>query len=988
MLLKHTPAPHIFIFEMEMFKKFFMQDKNVNKMYIIVRRFVSVNFFDRSAVNRFLILLFVFISAFPSLASAASKSDWLVLIYMSGGVAESSVGNATADISEIIDAQIDPSRVRVVIQTGGAKKWHLFNIPSGTVERYTVEHGKLINIDSIASQSMGDYSTLSDFLKFSNYHYEADHTMLIIWDHSTSGFLDGVARDEIYNDSLTPKELSSALADGVSGLKANQYDIIMADADNMATIDAIATLQPFTRLFIANEKIGPWLAWDYTTWLYRLSHEQIMSAEDLARMMIASYMLSCSENDYADISISLIDMLNAKNLLLDYNRLGCALTSNLQRGIITKAEVDRAAVNASLFGYGILQRNEKRKLGDLVDFKEFYTALSEHFPLEVSRLDEDMKKAVNVFARISYTYGNGISMYYPLSSVLFNSEKSHEIFSSVSANGYRSFMLLSSVAGDNFLNQRDLFELIRDSAKNYKIAYDRAENVSTGDEFENDYPYVHPKISSDDMKNPSSQTADSGSGIGSSSSGSEESSNTADLKPDENKQPRSSGSDGSSSSSVSAGEKTDPERINPEGLQTGGSSADGQSEECVYESRAISPISSILRYGFIEEDEAKILQDKVEFLDYGSSDDAADTEFLVIESTTDACVMPKDSALFEGGDTGRRTIGKKKQQLNEKKRRELNQKYAVKEIDFETYAGSLCRYVDKSASFAAVTFCNFIKNSGQNYDIPDNFKLPVVTYDDKSTGIVIDPKFVRNISDVNLQIGMIHYADAKIPDDRTYVVNLGTDDQLSYDWKKGEIKDTMNGALITIDNHLLPAVVIASTKDFVSYAAKVRVNHRDTLLFFIHDLLSNNFRIVCYFLVDYESAPHLMEAKLKSGDLISYTLPVYYPVAADAGRDGGKDSSDSSGEYSFVSGAISVHIDYNNEQGIGRRKIFKDPVFFRYEASDSRGNRFYSDYQLVQWNIEGERHPAKDDAKEILESWVKYMKSEEEKRKTEQNSEN
>lgn len=941
----------------------------------------------------------LFFSVFPVTASASVRSDWLVLIYMTGGVAESSVGNATADIAEILDSQVDSSRVRVVIQTGGTKNWQLFNIPSGTVERYTVEEGRLVNIDSVPGQSMGASETLSDFLRFANLHYEAEHTMLIFWDHNTSGILEGVAKDEIFDDSLTLDELSRALAAGAADLPSKQYDIVMIDGDNTSTIDTVAYLQPVTRFFIGNEKIGPWMAWDYTAWLYRLSQDPALSAEELARLMITLYMLACTDQDYSDISVSLIDMTKAKSLLLNYNRLGCAITSNLQRGIITKAEIDRIALAASLYGNGPRLMNEKKLVGELVDFRQFFTGFSEHFPLETAMLDEDMKRAVTVFAKLAYTYGNGVSMYYPLSSVIFDADDSHELFRRVASVGYRSFMLLGNVTADTFLNRRDLFDLVHDAAKNYKISRDLAENVSTGEEFEADYPYVYPRISSEEIKLPSSYSGSDGSGAVKTGNQPEDGSQEQ-KHPDQGEKnekqvqlsERNTPKEESVSSSVSEdAESADILQTEPVSDSNCSSTklASGDHSDCIYSATGISPIFNPFNYSFIDEDEAKVLQEKVEILDSGETDD---TEFLVIENTTDACVIPKTSELYGNGKIEKMTVGKKKRQLNSRKRHELNQKYSVKEIDFDTYADSLCRYVDNSASFADITFCNY--RNKPSSALSEQFKLPVTVYDDKSTGISIDPADLRNVSSVSLQIGLIHNADPKKEDDRDYIAVLGTDDRLISDWKKGEFRDRQTGTLIKFDDHILPAVLIASTGEFDSYASRIRVNHRDALLFFIHDLVSDKFRIEGYFLADMEMSPHLMMSKLKPGDYISYSIPVYFPVTeseekkekafaeensenADSDERGSGNVSDvpTSGKYKFVSSIINVRIEYTNEQVIARGKPLRDPLIFRYVVTDSTGGKFYSDYQTAVWN-DGVREIPEGRTEEILKAWTEFLKSE------------
>lgn len=73
--------------------------------------------------------------------------------------------------------------------------------------------------DSVPSASMGEASTLADFLDFCSTNYPADHTAVIFWDHG-SGSASGVSFDEIYDyDSLTLDEIYNAFASGLRALR-------------------------------------------------------------------------------------------------------------------------------------------------------------------------------------------------------------------------------------------------------------------------------------------------------------------------------------------------------------------------------------------------------------------------------------------------------------------------------------------------------------------------------------------------------------------------------------------------------------------------------------------------------------------------------------------------------------------------------------------------------------------------------------------------
>lgn len=68
-----------------------------------------------------------------SAAPKAQKADWAVCIYMCGTDLESGQGSATLDLLEMLMADI-PDNVKLMVMTGGTKKWNPSNTPERLVE--------------------------------------------------------------------------------------------------------------------------------------------------------------------------------------------------------------------------------------------------------------------------------------------------------------------------------------------------------------------------------------------------------------------------------------------------------------------------------------------------------------------------------------------------------------------------------------------------------------------------------------------------------------------------------------------------------------------------------------------------------------------------------------------------------------------------------------------------------------------------------------
>ena len=77
------------------------------------------------------VLLLVF--ACPAVARAAET--WAVYWYLCGSNLESEDGAASADLAELLKARL-PDNVKVIIQTGGASKWHRPGISPKHISRY------------------------------------------------------------------------------------------------------------------------------------------------------------------------------------------------------------------------------------------------------------------------------------------------------------------------------------------------------------------------------------------------------------------------------------------------------------------------------------------------------------------------------------------------------------------------------------------------------------------------------------------------------------------------------------------------------------------------------------------------------------------------------------------------------------------------------------------------------------------------------------
>ena len=131
---------------------------------------------------------------------------------MSGSDLESEDGSATADIQEMLRANIPADgSLSVLVQTGGAKKWQLDGHPEKKNCLYRISGDDCQLLEATRRRSMGDPDSLSAFLEYGRKNYPADRYVLVLWGHG-DGPTGGVCFDELFDDdSLMLDEIAFAL---------------------------------------------------------------------------------------------------------------------------------------------------------------------------------------------------------------------------------------------------------------------------------------------------------------------------------------------------------------------------------------------------------------------------------------------------------------------------------------------------------------------------------------------------------------------------------------------------------------------------------------------------------------------------------------------------------------------------------------------------------------------------------------------------------
>ena len=238
----------------------------------------------------------------------SSARSATVMIYMNGSDLETKAGQASIDLSEMIDSGVGKN-VNVIIQTMGTKKWQDYDISSKTSQIYKVNRGELELVkDDMGQLDCTKAGTLSDFIAFGKKNYPADRYMLIFWDHG-GGPVYGFGYDEWQKDfeSLTLDEIQEALKNNTDV----RFDIIGMDCCIMANLETCYVLAPFCKYAVLSEDFESGLGWSYANWMKLLEKNPGISTPLLGKKIIDA-MIDANENDGEEGGSSTMVLVNER----------------------------------------------------------------------------------------------------------------------------------------------------------------------------------------------------------------------------------------------------------------------------------------------------------------------------------------------------------------------------------------------------------------------------------------------------------------------------------------------------------------------------------------------------------------------------------------------------------------------------------------------------------------------------------------------------
>ncbi len=241
----------------------------------------------------------------PPVPASNSGNTWTVMMYEDADdqVLEQDVFTDLNEAERVgssknvnIVAQID--RFRGAFQGDG--NWT-------SARRYYVTQDNDLNhiasqmVQDLGEADMSSGQTLVDFVQWAAKSYPADHYVLILSDHGMGwpgGWSDpapggsdnsGVPLTRRIGKNLYLMELDQALQQARTQAGIAKFDIIGLDACLMSQLEVMAALQPHASYAVASEETEPAIGWAYAGFLGGLVQNPDMSAADLSKLIVQSY---------------------------------------------------------------------------------------------------------------------------------------------------------------------------------------------------------------------------------------------------------------------------------------------------------------------------------------------------------------------------------------------------------------------------------------------------------------------------------------------------------------------------------------------------------------------------------------------------------------------------------------------------------------------------------------------------------------------------
>ncbi|MBO4903279.1 MAG: hypothetical protein J5518_10835 [Lachnospiraceae bacterium] len=321
-------------------------------------------------------------------------------------------GAATADLEEITSGRWS-DRIRVVIQTGGARKWDNDMINPNRTQRFLYHNGRMKEVYNAALEESSDPDTLAGFIDFCDKEYPSDHRMLVLWNHGGGPF--GYGCDSIYGGMMSLDDIRTALESVYEPDAENApFDVIGFDACLMSTIEVTHALYGFVDYLCVSEEVEPGDGWDYGPWLQAMTDDPSIHpakvGQNIADSFIDYYMLQGIHNGghFTSVTFSVIDTNKAEELYQAYSAFAQTLLKDAADDLSVLAYSGRCANRSTRYA------GEAHDILNTIDLGNYVDLMIDEYPEECSAIRSLIDEAVLYHRQNgSCADSTGIAVYYP-----------------------------------------------------------------------------------------------------------------------------------------------------------------------------------------------------------------------------------------------------------------------------------------------------------------------------------------------------------------------------------------------------------------------------------------------------------------------------------------------------------------------------------------------------------------------------------------------
>lgn len=247
---------------------------------------------------------FVVLSLGGMARAAISQSEFVLLIYMNGSNLESESKLATHNIRDMLWAgtsEVSDDNLTILLLMGGTRRWHLDeDMPGQSLSSDSITYARITRdgfrkIRSLSNRSIGNSSTLTEFMDYGMQEFPAKRYGLIFWNHG-AGSVTGFGYDELH-----PDDTSLSLGEIHEGLQQSHFSgsaklaFIGFDACLMATLETAEAVSPYADYLVASQELEPGKGWDYKSITESLRRNPQMPGDQIGRLIADSFVDSYKE---------------------------------------------------------------------------------------------------------------------------------------------------------------------------------------------------------------------------------------------------------------------------------------------------------------------------------------------------------------------------------------------------------------------------------------------------------------------------------------------------------------------------------------------------------------------------------------------------------------------------------------------------------------------------------------------------------------------